>query len=506
MKRKLLGQNWQHYQKIIEASPSGIILVNKEGGIVLVNKMVEKLFGYNRDELLNNSIEILIPERLRKDHLNLRDQFFVTSETRPMGTGRELFGLKKDRSEFLLEIGLNPLEINEEQFFLVFLIDITERNRVQERFQQVVESAPNGMILVDETGKIRMVNKTTEALFGYIREELLTMSVESLVPERYRGKHTVLRAEFHKDPKIRKLGVGRDLYGRKKDGREVPIEIGLNPIETDEGKFVLVSIVDITERKQAEDIIKRDRDAITILFQEQGNNLLKANIDLERGKRLSDIGLLAAFVAHEIRNPLASISFAVANIKIKVNDPDVDKNIATIDKKIAESDQIINNLLFYSRIKPPHFEKVNIFDILEECVSEDLKKESGKETVMIKELDSIKGILIEADPIQIKEVFNNLLNNAHDALPSEKGQIKVIAENEDEFIKVAIEDNGFGINKDILDKIFDAFFTTKRKGTGLGLPVCQQIINMHGGTVEIKSEQGQGASFIVRLPKKKKNN
>ena len=125
---------------------------------------------------------------------------------------------------------------------------------------------------------------------------------------------------------------------------------------------------------------------------------------------------------------------------------------------------------------------------------------------MIKNLDSIKGITIEADPLQIREVFGNILNNAFDAIPAEKGQIKIMAENEDEFIKVTIEDSGVGIAKDILEKIFEPFFTTKAKGTGLGLSVCRQIINMHEGEIGVKSELGQGTSFIVRLPKKERKN
>lgn len=241
-----------------------------------------------------------------------------------------------------------------------------------------------------------------------------------------------------------------------------------------------------------------------IEFEKGAKALIESQIALERGKRLSDMGVLAATVAHELRNPLATISLVVYNIKMMANNPDIEKCVATIDKKIAESDQIINNLLFYSHLKPSHYEKVNIFNILEECAIEDLKRHCEKDTIVIKELDSIKDVFIEADPTQIIEVFHNLLNNAHDAVPSQKGQIKIVAENEGEFAKVTIEDNGPGIGKNMVDKIFEPFFTTKAKGTGLGLAVCQQIIGNYGGRIEVNSKLGQGASFVVYLPKRRR--
>lgn len=259
---------------------------------------------------------------------------------------------------------------------------------------------------------------------------------------------------------------------------------------------------DITIRKQAEEILKRDKETFERLVQERSGELVEAQVELEKAKRLSDIGTLAATVAHELRNPLAAIGVTAHNIKRKANNPDIDNHIRTIDKKVAESDQIINNLLFYSRLKPPHYESINIFDIIEECV--ETAEQQKKEATVIKNLDSIKGIMIEVDPLQIKEVFDNILNNAFDAIPAEKGQIKITAENEDEFIKVTIEDSGPGIVKDILDKIFEPFFTTKAKGTGLGLSVCRQIIDMHEGEIGVKSELGQGTSFTVRLPKKER--
>ena len=269
------------------------------------------------------------------------------------------------------------------------------------------------------------------------------------------------------------------------------------------------SLLYALERKRAEEILKRDKEAFERLVEERTRELVKAQMELEKTKRLSDIGVLATTVAHELRNPLAAIGIAVYNIRRIVIHPDIDKPLGHIDKMLVESDQIINNLLSYSRIRPPHYERVNIIDILEESIAF-IEDKRIKYISIIKNLDSLKNISIEADPVQIKEILNNILNNACDAAPSKKGKgkdkakVKVAAENEDEFIKVAIEDSGTGMDQETLEKAFDPFFTTKAKGTGLGLSVCRQIVDFHGGSISIESEAGQGTVVIVRLPKERK--
>ena len=170
-----------------------------------------------------------------------------------MGAGRDLYGLKKDGSEFPVEIGLNPIETEEGTMVLSAIVDISSRKRLEERFRQVVESAPNAMVMINREGRIEMVNAQAERVFGYARDEMLGQLVEMLVPERFRRGHPGLRTSFFGDPQSRPMGAGRDLYGLKKDGSEFPVEIGLNPIETEEGTMVLSAIVDISSRKRLEE-------------------------------------------------------------------------------------------------------------------------------------------------------------------------------------------------------------------------------------------------------------
>jgi PAS domain S-box-containing protein len=239
------------YRHIVEAAPNAIVLVDSHGKIVLVNAQTEKLFGYTRKELVGKRIEILVPERFRKAHPGYRDSFFARPSVRSMGAGRDLFGLHKEGHEIPVEIGLNPIG-GGGNMVMASIIDISERKRAEERLRRVIESAPNAIILVNQSGRITLINAQTEKLFGYSRGELIGASVDILVPERYRSMHSGYRASFFASPSVRSMGVGRDLFGVRKDGQEVPIEIGLNPIQTEEGGLVLASIIDITERKRAE--------------------------------------------------------------------------------------------------------------------------------------------------------------------------------------------------------------------------------------------------------------
>ena len=240
-----LQQSEARLRQVVESAPNAMVMIDGSGKIVMVNMQTERLFGYARSEILGRPIEMLVPARFRAAHPELRSSFFAGPVSRPMGAGRDLYGLKKDGSEFPIEIGLNPIETEEGMMVLSAIVDISSRKRLEERFRQVVESAPNAMVMINAKGNIEMVNAQAERVFGYDRKEMLGKPIEMLVPERFRHNHPGLRSSFFSGPVSRPMGAGRDLYGLKNDGSEFPIEIGLNPIETEEGPMVLSAIVDI---------------------------------------------------------------------------------------------------------------------------------------------------------------------------------------------------------------------------------------------------------------------
>src|SRR5256885_2026342 len=245
------------FRALIDAAPDGIVIVNQEGRIVLVNLQTEKLFGYPRTELLEKTIEILVPERFRGKHRGHRAGFMNYQQLRPMGKGLELFGLRKDGTEFPVEISLSPIETDSGRMVSAAVRDITDRKRIEERFRTLLDSAPDAMVVVDQEGKIVLVNSQTEKLFGYQREELLGQPVEVLVPERFWAEHGKHRSKYVQHTQVRPMGVGLDLYGLRKDGTEFPVEISLSPQHTEEGILVSSTIRDVTQRKRLEDSLRQ---------------------------------------------------------------------------------------------------------------------------------------------------------------------------------------------------------------------------------------------------------
>ncbi len=254
-------------------------------------------------------------------------------------------------------------------------------------------------------------------------------------------------------------------------------------------EFLVFSLNDVTKRKLAEE------------------KLSQTQKELDSAKRLSDIGILAATVAHELRNPLGVIRTAAYNIKRKAQNPALESHLINIEKKILESDQIINNLLFYSRLKSPHYESVRIYDILNECVKSTIIRFSKHNVAVIKKINSLRKVFIDADPLQMSELINNILNNANDACIGRNCKIEVRAVKDGKGnVEIVFRDYGVGIDEENLKKIFKPFFTTKAKGTGLGLTVCNQIVNLHGGKICIDSKKGRGTTVTVTVPIKRKIN
>jgi two-component system, LuxR family, sensor kinase FixL len=370
-------------------------------------------------------------------------------------------------------------------------LDITKRKQAEEQFRLVVEAAPSAMIMVNTEGRITLVNTQAEAVFGYAREELIGHPIEMLVPERFRSHHMSDRRSYLRDAQARPMGAGRELFGRRKDGSQVPVEIGLNPIHTPEGLFVLASIIDISERKQAELEAARQRNELAHL------------------SRVTMLGELSGSIAHELNLPLSAIlSNAQTAQRILANGGtdlaelrEILDEIVSEDKRAAEVIRRLRLWLKKGEVQQ-HLIRINnvVQDVLKLMRNDLIDQHVAVDTELGRHLPSING-----DPIQLQQVLLNLVVNACDAMTSCKTLerrllIRTGIENGSRAVIVSVTDRGSSVPEEKLEKIFEPFFTTKSKGLGLGLSVCRSLVTAHRGKLWATNNAQRGATFHFTLP------
>ena len=374
-----------------------------------------------------------------------------------------------------------------------------EQGTSESSFRLVVEAAPNAMILVGQDGRIVYVNSQTEKLFGFERRELLGQPIEILIPTRFRPRHSQYRDSFFSAPQTRSMGAGRELFGLKKDGAEVPIEIGLNPLKTTDGAFVLASIIDVTERSRAE----ADRRKAAEL-EEENRRIAEAN-------RLKSEFL--ANMSHEIRTPLnAVIGFSEILFDGKAGpvSPDQKEYLGDILTSSRHLLQLINDVLDLAKLESGKMtfapEDLSLPSIVDE-VSAVLGALSNKKRIEVgAEIDPSIGRVV-LDSARLKQVLFNYLSNAI-KFTLDGGRIRILARAEQSgYFRLAVQDSGIGIRPEDLRKIFVEFtqlehpLTKKQAGTGLGLALTKKIVEAQGGRVGVESVYGQGSVFYAVLPR-----
>ena len=493
---------------IVDTAVDGIVVINERGIIESVNPAVTKIFGYAPEQLIGHNVNLLMPDPYHSEHDQYLRNYLASGLKKVIGIGREVLGRRSDGTSFPLELAVSEMLVDGSKKFTGIVRDISSRVQAEMQFRQVVESAPNGMLMIDPQGTITMVNKQVEAMFGYSREELLGQPVELLIPQRFRLNHPRHRTGYFSAPASRAMGVGRELFGLHKDGTEFPVELGLNPIDTPKGQLALASIVDISPRKKTErDLAKAAQD-----LEWKNWELSEARDQAVRaGQAKTDF---LATMSHEIRTPMNGV-LGMTTLLLDTSLTPEQRDYLQMLRDSGESLlRIINDILDFSKIEAGKFTIEHIpFDLrltIEDTLDILAPTAQGRQLELVGLIDAQTPRTLIGDPGRIRQILTNLVGNAIKF--TEHGEVLIQVSQTDEdpgsvALRFEVIDTGIGLSPEAQAKMFQSFTqadsSTARKygGTGLGLTICKRLVELMGGQIGLQSIAGQGTCiwFTIRF-------
>jgi len=495
---------------LLEALPDAIVAVDQDGTIVQVNSQTQALFGYMRDELIGQKVEMLVPESYRHQHHRHRENYAHNPKTRRMGADLDLYGRRRNGSEFPVEISLSPVSTEQGTFALSAIRDISDRKRIAEelrraneelqqrtaeqlgeyrsRLASIIDSSEDAILSKGLDGTITSWNKGAERIYGYAPEEVVGKHISVIVPsDRPEEVPEILRKiargeriEHHESVRV------------TKDGHRLDVSLSVSPLRNAAGEVVGASVIarDITAQKRSEG-------------------------QLRQAQKMEAIGRLAGGVAHDFNNILGIINACAEFLRDRI-DPAAEPSlyVENIRKALERGTSLTRQMLAFSRTSAIQPRILDLNERLRE-ISKLLRPLLGDD-VEILIVPRIASAVIEADPGQLDQIVVNLAVNARDAMPRggtfilETSAVKFDGELAEphqalaagKYVLLAVSDTGSGMDADTLTRIFEPFFTTKEagKGTGLGLATVYGIVKQNGGNILVYSEPGQGTTFKIYLP------
>jgi PAS domain S-box-containing protein len=510
------------YRALLEAAPDAIVVVAHDGSIALLNAQTETLFGYSRTELIGRPIEILIPPRFHARHRGHRIGYFGKPSLRPMGSGIDLYGLRKDGTEFPVEISLSPMTTTQGTVVCAAIRDISDRKTVEDAFRTsearlagILDLAQDAVISVDENQRIILFNQGAEKIFGYRAVEILGQSLELLLPPNLAQSHREHVAMFAQAPETaRRMGERREIFGRRKDGSEFPAEASISKLEQG-GKRIFTAILrDVSERKQAEEEVRQLNLELEQRVQQRTADLARVGEQLLQSQKMEAIGQLAGGIAHDFNTRIGVIQGYTEVLLRSLGPSDrMRKELEAIANAAEGAAALTRQLLTFSRrqVAAPTVLDLNAL-VQRQAIL--LKRLIPEDILLTVRLGSDL-VSVNADPAHLEQVLLNLVVNARDAI---RGQGEILVESTAEDLRhpnaevfgipsglyaiLKVHDTGAGMTPETQAKMFDPFFTTKPegKGTGLGLAIVHGVVTEHRGFIRVKSAPGRGTTFTIYLP------
>jgi hypothetical protein len=495
---------------LLEALPDAVVAVDHDGTIVQINSQTQSLFGYTRDELIGQKIEILVPESYRDQHHRHRASYAHHPKTRRMGADLDLYGRRRNGTQFPVEISLSPIVTEEGLFVLSAIRDITDRKRIAEELRRaneelqrrtveqlgqyrsrlalIIDWSDDAILSKDLNGTITSWNKGAERIYGYAPDEVIGKHISILAPRDRPDEGSRI---------LQRITEGESIEHHEsvrvtKDGRHLDMSVSVSPLRNTAGEIVGASVIarDITAQKRSEG-------------------------QLRQAQKMEAIGRLAGGVAHDFNNILGIINACAEFLRDRI-DPTAGTSIyvENIKEAIARGTSLTKQMLTFSRTSAVQLQILDLNERLRE-ISKLLRPLLGDD-VEILIVPRSNSAMVEADPGQLDQIVVNLAVNARDAMPHggklilETGAVRFdqdFAEQHQamlagKYILLAVSDTGSGMDQATVSRIFEPFFTTKEagKGTGLGLATVYGIVKQSAGHIMVYSEPGQGTTFKIYLP------
>jgi protein-histidine pros-kinase len=467
-------------RRLFELSPNAIIVVDPEGRIVRMNEQTETFFGYGREELIGNPVEILLPESFRKRHVEQRMRFMAEPSVRPMGTGLDLYGRRKDGTEFQVEISLGPMKQPGQTLIIATIQDITERKKIEQaklQLADIVESSEDAIIGKTVDGIITSWDRGAERLYGYTAEEITGQSIDILAPTDHRPDEISQLLE-----KV-KTGQGFDHYETvriTKNGRPINVSLTISPIRDIKGRITGASTIarDITERKRME--------------QERAD--------------------FTAIIVHDLRAPLSNVITLAGMMEsdfFGALNEEQKKCVGRIHKNARNLVDLVGDFLDLSKLEAGKIDlsrsPTDLNALILNAIENYLPLAKNKKIRLSCQVEP-ELPLIEADPKRLDQVVSNLLSNAL-KFTTDGGTVQVrVGADDGSGIRVQVVDSGTGIAGAEIADLFQKYRQgasgkiSRQKGTGLGLVICKMIVEAHRGRIWVESENGRGTTFTFTLP------
>jgi two-component system sensor kinase FixL len=469
----------ERLRAILDSAVDGIIVIDQRGCIESFNAAAERLFGYPRAEVVGRNVNMLMPSPYHAEHDGYLSRYATTGDARIIGSGREVSGRRRDGSVFPLHLSVGQMTIAGEPKFTGILHDLSDRVALdhrlrasEARWRSIVQSAVDGIVVIDAYGRVEAFNPAAERLFGYAEHEVLGQNVHMLMPSPYHEEHDTYLGRYLATGRAKIIGTGREVTGRRRDGSTFPLHLSVGEVIV-EGERKFTGIVhDLTGRVRLEE-------------------------RLREGAMLATVGEMAAVIAHEVKNPLAGIRGAIQVIGGRLPADSKDSAVLTdIVKRIDALDSLMKDVLVFARPPQPRRTSVDVRPLV--TMTADLLRQDPSLTKVQIVVDGAAPP-VQADGEMLKIVFQNLLVNSAQAMEGQ-GRIDVAIGAADGHCEIAFTDEGPGIPEEVREKIFTAFFTTKSRGSGLGLATAKRLIEAHAGEIGVACPPTGGTTVTVRLP------